>query len=157
MRLWLILKSFFTNVKGEIRYLIPRESRYKPAVERYPDRISGRTPEDMYPKMRGFLMNDLTKCTGCGECIELCSVRALSMETTAKADGSLQVNNFKIDLGRCYSCSICVDTCPVGSIQYTTEYEGAVGARDGMVRGFLHADGKPKTTPQRMRTYEFRW
>ncbi len=102
-------------------------------------------------------MNDLAKCTGCGECIDLCAVKALSMETTTRADGSLQVNNFKIDLGRCYSCSICVDTCPVGSIQYTTEYEGVAAIRERMVREFNQSEGKTKPAPQRMRTYEFRW
>lgn len=157
MRLLGIIKALAKNLIGELNYLLPRESQYKPVVECYPDKISGRTPADMFPRMRGFLVNDLSKCTGCGECIGLCAVNALSMETSSRVDGSLEVKTFKIDLGRCYGCSICVDVCPVGSITHTTEYEGAQRTREEMVTEFLPADMRTKVSQQKMRTYEFRW
>lgn len=157
MTLFLIIKAYFNVFRRGFKYLVPKEGRYKSVVECYPDKISGRTPEDMFPKMRGFLVNDLSKCTGCGECIDLCAVKALKMETKARVDGSLEVNDFKIDLGLCYSCSICVDICPVGSIAYTSEYEGVESAREKLVLEFSQANLEVKDPAQQIRTYEFRW
>lgn len=118
---------------GLLRYLRPRESRFKPAVEMYPDKVSGKTPEDMFPRMKGYLANNLSKCTGCGDCVRLCPIQALSLTAESNKDGSLHVKAFSIDLGKCFSCSLCVDNCPVGSITHTREYEIATATRGGML------------------------
>lgn len=129
-------KRMWRALALEAKYLLAREQRYQPAVEQYPDIISSRTSADLFPRTKGFLRNDLSVCTGCGDCLEVCSVRALSMDTDLRADGSVQVNRFAIDLGRCYSCSACVDVCPVQSITHTPGYEGAVHERRSLVQEF---------------------
>ena len=45
-------------------------------------------------------------CIGCGACIDVCPVEALTM-----VDGKAVV-----DEGKCVDCGACVDTCPVGAI-----------------------------------------
>lgn len=49
---------------------------------------------------------DEAKCTGCGDCVEVCPSEALKVE-----DGKVRVNN-----DECSDCAACVDTCPEGSL-----------------------------------------
>lgn len=49
---------------------------------------------------------DLEKCTGCGECLDTCSVEALSLIQGKAA----------IDVDTCLSCGACVQVCPAGAI-----------------------------------------
>jgi NAD-dependent dihydropyrimidine dehydrogenase PreA subunit len=49
---------------------------------------------------------DKEKCTGCGSCVEVCSVEALSL-----------VDNLAVvDPDLCVECGVCVDECPVEAI-----------------------------------------
>lgn len=45
---------------------------------------------------------DAQKCTGCGDCVEVCPLEAISL------------NNDKaiIDEDACTECGLCVDECP---------------------------------------------
>jgi len=49
---------------------------------------------------------DSEKCTGCGNCVEVCPVEAISM------------NNEKavVDEDTCTECGLCVDECPNDAI-----------------------------------------
>lgn len=49
---------------------------------------------------------DLEKCTGCGECLDACSVEAISLIEGKAA----------IDVDTCLSCGACVQACPAGAI-----------------------------------------
>lgn len=49
---------------------------------------------------------DLEKCTGCGECLDACSVEAIS----------LIEDKAVIDVDTCLSCGACVQACPAGAI-----------------------------------------
>lgn len=49
---------------------------------------------------------DLEKCTGCGECLDACSVEAISFIEGKAA----------IDVDTCLSCGACVQACPAGAI-----------------------------------------
>jgi ferredoxin len=44
---------------------------------------------------------DKAKCTGCGDCVDVCPVEALSVE-----NGKAVVND------ECIDCAACVNTCP---------------------------------------------
>ncbi len=48
---------------------------------------------------------DKGKCTGSGECVDVCPVEALSLE-----DGKAVVND------ECIDCGSCVDVCPNGAL-----------------------------------------
>ena len=49
---------------------------------------------------------DKDTCIGCGACVDVCPVQALSME-----DGKA-----KCDEGTCIDCGACIGTCPVQAI-----------------------------------------
>jgi ferredoxin len=49
---------------------------------------------------------DVEKCTGCGACVQVCSVEAIKIE-----DGRAQV-----DADKCIDCGVCVPECPVQAI-----------------------------------------
>jgi Fe-S-cluster-containing hydrogenase component 2 len=49
---------------------------------------------------------DLEKCTGCGECLDACSVEAISLIEGKAA----------IDVDICLSCGACAPACPAGAI-----------------------------------------
>jgi len=107
----------------EIKYILSPNLRYQPAVEQYPDAISARMENDLFPKTKGFLRNDLSICTGCGDCLRVCTVDALDMKATTGKDGAVVIDEFTVDLGKCYACSVCVEICPVSSITHTKEHE----------------------------------
>lgn len=48
---------------------------------------------------------DRGRCTGCGRCVELCTVGAISPES-----GS-------VDTGKCIACIGCVNNCPVSAVE----------------------------------------
>lgn len=46
---------------------------------------------------------DEEKCTGCGECVEVCPTEAISVNENEKA---------VVNEEECTDCGTCVDTCP---------------------------------------------
>lgn len=53
-------------------------------------------------------MVDKNKCIGCGTCVGVCPVGAVSIDETGKA---------KIDETICIKCHTCESICPVGAIK----------------------------------------
>ncbi len=49
---------------------------------------------------------DQEKCTGCGNCAEICPVEAITLEN----------EKAKVDDDTCVDCGTCVDECPVEAI-----------------------------------------
>ncbi len=50
---------------------------------------------------------DEDKCTGCGACIQICPVNALSM----------QHDKAVVDEDTCIDCGACIPECPVDAIE----------------------------------------
>jgi len=48
---------------------------------------------------------DTEKCTGCGNCVEVCPVEAIELNDVAKVDEEM-----------CVYCGACVTECPVDAI-----------------------------------------
>lgn len=76
------------------------------------------------PRYRGFHVNDLDKCVGCGTCEEICQNGAIDMvevkgRAPAKGDSGLRP---RIDYGRCCWCALCVEVCPTGCLGMSNEY-----------------------------------
>lgn len=56
---------------------------------------------------------DVTRCTGCGACVEVCPTGALTLvEGKAHLDDAL-----------CRGCEACIQACPVGALQAVLEIE----------------------------------
>ncbi len=76
------------------------------------------------PRYRGFHVNDIEKCIGCGTCEEICQNEAIDMVPVdfihvEKGDSGLRP---QIDYGRCCWCALCVDVCPTGSLGMSNDY-----------------------------------
>lgn len=50
---------------------------------------------------------DQNKCTGCGICVDICPLEAISMEN----------DKAKVDKDTCTECGQCVDECPNKAIK----------------------------------------
>lgn len=138
-----ILRSSFTalpylmNVNsGDLR---------KEVTEQYPDPVSSRTSDDLPPRSRGLLYNDIERCTGCRECEVVCPTSCISVETELGADVSkVWVSVFDIDFSRCIFCGLCVESCQPQSLIHTRQYEGSVYELPDLVRSF----GRGRVTPE---------
>lgn len=53
-------------------------------------------------------MVDKKKCIGCGTCVQLCPVGAISFDSDGKA---------VIDPAKCIKCGTCEASCPVNAIK----------------------------------------
>ena len=93
----------------------------KPRTLRYPFE-----PKEPAPRYRGFHLNDWEKCTGCGNCADICPNEAIEMveipELESKPEQGIKNERPKLDYGRCCFCGLCVDICPAGSLRLSRDY-----------------------------------
>lgn len=68
---------------------------------------------DIVWRLPGLRVDIGADCVGCGECLEVCYVKALSMPNERAL----------IDSARCKGCGRCVATCPTGAINLQLEEE----------------------------------
>ena len=73
---------------------------------------------------RGFHVNNIDACIGCGTCEEICQNAAIDLVPvegieTKEGDSGLRP---KIDYGRCCWCALCVDVCTTNSLSMSNEY-----------------------------------
>ncbi len=75
-------------------------------------------------RYRGFHVNDLEKCIGCGTCAAVCPNDAIDMVRVEGIEPKKGDSGFRprIDYGRCCWCGLCVDSCPTTSLRMTNEY-----------------------------------
>ena len=90
-----------------------------------PDTI--RVPFECRPaadRYRGFHVNDLDKCIGCGTCAEICDNDAIRMVPVEGKEAGIGKTEYRpaIDYGRCCWCALCVDVCTTNSLNMTQEY-----------------------------------
>jgi len=93
----------------------------KPKTLRYPFEL--KAPAQRY---RGFHLNDWDKCTGCGNCADICPNDAIEMvkiaELIAQPEEGIKDERPQLDYGRCCFCGLCVDICPPGSLRLSRDY-----------------------------------
>jgi len=91
----------------------------KPKTTRYP--FEQKEPAERY---RGFHVNDWDKCTGCGNCADICPNQAIEMIEVPELESRSGYKNERprIDYGRCCFCGLCVDICPPASLKLTRDY-----------------------------------
>lgn len=125
------------SLRTTFPYLVGASENFKEVTEEYPDRVSARMPEDLPPRYRGFLNNDIERCSGCRYCADVCPIDCIRIETEQGSQRNLSwVAVFDIDHARCMFCGLCVDTCPTKSLQHTKEYQGSVFHLDDLVRSY---------------------
>lgn len=156
MRLASVLRTLRESLRLNFRYLRRNQHRYKSMVEKYPDVISGKAPLDMFSSFRGYVRNDLSKCTGCAACIPVCPVKALDFKAESQIDGSINVQEYRINLGKCFSCGACIDICPESSLYYSKDFELVSEKPEDLVMVLYGHNAKSEKDITRIRTYEVR-
>jgi NAD(P)H-quinone oxidoreductase subunit I len=117
----------------------------KEVTEGYPDPISSKTADDLPPRSRGLLFNDIERCIGCKECERVCPTQCIRVEAEPGADESkIWVSVFDIDFSRCIFCGLCVESCQPSSLIHTRQYERAAYNLTDLVASF----GKGQITPE---------
>ncbi len=104
-----VLRPFLAlKTLGEKPDTINVPSEYREACDRY----------------RGFHVNDLDKCIGCGTCAEICDNDAIRMVPVKGREAEIGKTEYRpvIDYGRCCWCALCVDICTTNSLSMTREY-----------------------------------
>ena len=91
-------------------------------------------------RFRGFLYNDVKKCTSCTMCVKVCPVDCISLESVRGADKKMVLVSYDINIGRCMYCGLCVEVCPPKSLTHTREYEHAFVDRGEFILRFVHED-----------------
>ena len=91
-------------------------------------------------RYRGFLHNDIKKCTSCSMCVKVCPVDCISLEAVRGADKKMVLAFYDINIGRCMYCGLCVEVCPVKSLTHTSGYEMASTDRGELILHFIHED-----------------
>jgi len=104
-------------------------------TQQYPE--VRREPDERF---RGFLHNDIARCTSCTMCVKVCPVDCISLEAVRGADKKMVLVSYDINIGRCMYCGLCVEVCPPKSLVHTAGYEKAMFERGEMVLQFVHED-----------------
>ncbi|MBE0569671.1 MAG: NADH-quinone oxidoreductase subunit I [Deltaproteobacteria bacterium] len=89
---------------------------------------------------RGFLHNDILKCTACTMCVKVCPVDCISLESVRGADKKMVLASYDINIGRCMFCGLCVEVCPPKSLKHTAGYEMASTTRGELILHFIKED-----------------
>ena len=89
---------------------------------------------------RGFLDNDVKKCTACTMCVKVCPIDCISLESVRGADKKMVLASYDINIGRCMYCGLCVEVCPPKSLKHTSGYEMASVARGELILHFIAED-----------------
>jgi formate hydrogenlyase subunit 6/NADH:ubiquinone oxidoreductase subunit I len=138
---WSILGSCMTAFP----YLFRWGDLRKEVTEGYPDPVSSKTADDLPPRSRGLLFNDIDRCTGCRACEKVCPSKCIRVEEEPGAEASkIWVSVFDIDFGQCIFCGLCVDVCQPNSLVHTRQYEGAAYSLNDLVASF----GRGQVTPE---------
>jgi NAD(P)H-quinone oxidoreductase subunit I len=138
---WSIAGSCFTALPYVFRWGDLR----KEVTEGYPDPVSSKTADDLPPRSRGLLFNDIDRCTGCRQCEKICPSQCIRVENELAAEISKTwVSTYDIDFSRCVFCGLCVDVCVPGSLVHTRQYEGAAYELSDLIGSF----GRGQVTPE---------
>ncbi len=116
------MMKFKIDLKGFIYPFSALKNWFKyPHTVRYP--YEEKETKERY---RGFHDNDLMKCIGCGQCMDICMNESIDMIEIPKGVDFNPKNTSdlipRIDYGRCCWCALCEDVCPTNSLKLLTNY-----------------------------------
>lgn len=74
------------------------------------------------------------RCTGCSTCAQACPDGCILVQTSPRADGTLNIDRYEIDFRICMYCGLCTEACPYQAIQAGGRYDDAVYIFENMYR-----------------------
>jgi len=141
------LKNGFSSLTRALAASIPYlfnvnpNSLRKEVTEQYPDPVSSKTVDDLPPRTRGLLVNDIRQCIGCHECEKICPVKCIHIESERLIETQKEwVSVFDIDHSKCVFCGLCVEICPPNSLTHSKRYEGATPSKASLIESFGRGD-----------------
>jgi len=107
-----------------LRDVISPFNAWKRAFEKPDTIVKPLSEREGSPLYRGFHINDVDKCIGCGSCEEICQNAAIDLVDVASVKAKPGDSGLRplIDYGRCCWCALCVDICPTGSLGMSNDY-----------------------------------
>ena len=81
---------------------------------------------------------DEENCTGCGKCVEVCPVKAMSLVTANDPEKS-RLKKAVVDESLCLGCGLCVRACPGESIHLISRESRVITPLDGVHRAVVMA------------------
>jgi len=140
------IKRYFKNVvDGFVTVLVGMAVTGREFVEHKDRNITQQYPaerNEMPPRFRGMLFNDVNKCIACLLCAKECPVDCIVVTGEGKGKAR-RANVFTIDFNKCMWCDLCVEVCPVESLYMTHEYEVTFRDRRNMLVDFMLYDKAP--------------
>lgn len=142
---WMGVRSTFGSCITALPYLFRWGDLKKEVTEGYPDPVSSKTADDLPPKSRGLLFNDIDRCTGCRACEVVCPSQSIHIESEPGADHSkVWISIFDINFSKCLFCGLCAEVCQPASLVHTRQYEGAAYELRDLIASF----GRGQVTPE---------
>ena len=74
--------------------------------------------------------NGEERCIACKLCEAVCPAQAITIESTAREDGSRKTTRYDIDMTKCIYCGFCQEACPVDAIVEGPNFEFATETRE---------------------------
>jgi len=147
-----IYEALSTVVAG-LRITVPTFFT-KPYTVQYPD-VNMLDPWDendprplshqVSERYRGFLVNDIDTCNGCGHCKNTCPVNAIIMEAGRFPEKKgLVLQQYDIDYALCIYCGLCVEVCPTDSLVFSREFDRPVDDLALLYKEFVSEEDKKR-------------
>ena len=142
LNIYIAVKTVLIGMSLTFRHLFT-----KAVTVQYP-----REKLDIPGRSRNLLLNKIEDCIGCDQCVRVCPVDCITMETIkvfpeddlgVTSDGStkrLWIPVFDIDMSKCCYCGLCTYPCPTECLIMTDEYEYATYNRESLIFKFSDLD-----------------
>ncbi len=114
----------------------------RPVTQQYPDERWS-----LPDRFRGFVHNDVPRCTACKLCAKDCPVDCIYIEIEGKGK-ERQMTRYAIDYNKCIWCSLCTEHCPTNCITMSHDYDHSVYRRDRLVYEFVSEPVTPFKPPR---------
>lgn len=125
-----------TFFKRPVTVQYPDVDLLQPWDENNPNELSHQVSE----RYRGFLFNDIEKCTSCRACSRICPVECIVMKGQKYPEvKGLVLEQYEINYALCIYCGLCVEACPVDCLTFQRDFEHPVSDLSELKKSFVSA------------------